>query len=153
MAHLHDALDWTVDVYIVNDGAVLLRKHDKYKLWLVPGGHIELDELPTDAAIREAKEETGLDIELVGEVPQITEGGAYKELLAPLFMNVHPINETHSHISLVYAARTDSRDIVQGEGEISDEMRWFTKEELESSEWDLQETIRHYGKRALEVVG
>lgn len=153
MAHLHDALDWTVDVYIVNEGAVLLRKHDKYKLWLVPGGHIELDELPTDAAVREAKEETGLDIELVGEVPAITEGGSYKELLAPLFMNVHPINETHAHISLVYAARSASRETMQGEGEISDEMRWFTKEDLESNEWDLQETIRHYALKALQVAG
>src|ERR1700753_3574083 len=102
MPHIHEKIDWTVDVFIVNGDAVLLRKHDKYKKWLVPGGHIELDEEPTAAALPEVREEVGLDVELVGEVPKITEGGEYKELLAPRFMNIHPVSDTHQHLSVVY---------------------------------------------------
>ena len=36
-------------------------------MWLPPGDHIEQGELPDDAAVREVLEETGLEIELVGE--------------------------------------------------------------------------------------
>lgn len=37
-----------------------------YGLWNFPGGHLDEDESIIDGAIREAKEETGLDIELTG---------------------------------------------------------------------------------------
>ncbi len=151
MAHIHDKIDWTVDIFVVNDGAVLLRKHDKYKMWLAPGGHIELDEEPTTAALREAKEETGLDVTLIGSPARIIEGDGYKELLPPAFLNMHPINETHSHISFVYFARSDSRDVSQGEEEVSDEMRWFTKEELSDPQYAIKETIQHYARTALEA--
>lgn len=69
MPHLHEKIDFVSSVYIVNGDAVLLRKHDKYKMWLPPGGHIELDEDPSEAAIREAKEEVGLDVTLSGITP------------------------------------------------------------------------------------
>lgn len=149
MPHIHERIDWTVDVLIVHEDTVLLRKHDKYKIWLMPGGHIELDEGPVEAAIREAKEETGLDIEIIGTPPDITEGEGYREILPPAFMNIHRINDTHEHLSLVYFARARSTDIVQGEGEISDEIRWFTEEELDDPAYGLAETIRHYAKAAL----
>ena len=65
MPHLHEKIDFTVEVFIVHKNRVLLRLHDKYRIWLSVGGHIELDEDPNQAAIREVKEEVGLDIELV----------------------------------------------------------------------------------------
>ncbi len=66
MAHLHYALDLCVEVFIVNDDAVLLRMHDKYKRWYGPGGHVDPGEDPNEAVKREAMEEAGLDITLVG---------------------------------------------------------------------------------------
>ena len=44
MAHIHEKIDYAGDVLIVNGDAVLLRMHDKYDMWLPPGGHVELDE-------------------------------------------------------------------------------------------------------------
>jgi hypothetical protein len=38
MAHLNYYLDLCVEAYIVNDGAVLLRLHEKYNIWSGPGG-------------------------------------------------------------------------------------------------------------------
>ena len=62
MPHLHEKIDFTAEVFIVYQNKVLLRKHDKYKMWLSVGGHIELDEEPNQAAVREVKEEAGLDV-------------------------------------------------------------------------------------------
>lgn len=45
---------------------VLLMFNKKLNKWLQPGGHIEYTETPTETAIRETKEETGIDIQIVG---------------------------------------------------------------------------------------
>lgn len=153
MPHIHEKIDWTVDVLVVHEDRVLLRKHDKYKVWLMVGGHVELDETPVEAALREVKEEVGLDIELIGNVADVSEGDGYRELLPPAFMNIHKINDSHQHISLMYFARALSTEIIEGEGEKSDEIRWFTKEELDDPQYDIKETIRHYAKTALTAAG
>ena len=70
MAHIHEKIDFTADVFVVHKDKVLIRTHDKYDLWLAVGGHIELDEDPNQSAIREVKEEVGLDVELVGNLPK-----------------------------------------------------------------------------------
>ncbi len=50
---------------IFNDkGEVLLQRRGDSNKWGFPGGAIELGETPQMAAIREAKEETGLDVEV-----------------------------------------------------------------------------------------
>jgi ADP-ribose pyrophosphatase YjhB (NUDIX family) len=50
-----------------DDGALLLVEHTYRRRWGVPGGLLEKREDPSDAAVREAFEETGLRIELLGE--------------------------------------------------------------------------------------
>lgn len=69
MPHIHEKIDMVVDVFIVHNGRVLLRKHDKYHTWLGPGGHIELDEDPNEAALREMQEEAGLGVRLIPAHP------------------------------------------------------------------------------------
>ena len=55
--------------YIVNpeNKKLLLEKHKKYNKWLQPGGHIEDNETPEEAAVREVYEETGIKSTLIGE--------------------------------------------------------------------------------------
>lgn len=151
MPHIHEKIDFATDVFVVNGDAVLLRMHDKYGKWLAPGGHIELDEDPTQAAVREVKEEVGLDVELAGEAaPAMDETD--QELLAPRFLNRHRINGTHEHISFVYFARSHTREITQGETEVSDDIKWFTRDELDDPHYGLTERIRHYAKAALDAL-
>jgi nucleoside triphosphatase len=54
----------TVGVFIFNTKGelLLLQSHKWPGKYVVPGGHVELGERMEHAAIREAKEETGLDI-------------------------------------------------------------------------------------------
>jgi len=58
-------------VVIVQDGEILLVKRGvepKQGLWSLPSGFIEIDETAQACAVRETKEETGLDVELDGIV-------------------------------------------------------------------------------------
>ena len=59
MAHIHEKIDFTVAIFVVREGRVLLIHHRKLDKWLPLGGHIELDEEPEQAALREAREESG----------------------------------------------------------------------------------------------
>jgi len=53
----------TVDIIIYKDGGiVLIRRDNKPFGWAIPGGFIDYGECTEDAAIREAKEETNLDV-------------------------------------------------------------------------------------------
>ena len=54
---------FTATAYVVHDGHVALHWHPKVKAWLPPGGHIEENEDPVQAVLRESaarEEETGL---------------------------------------------------------------------------------------------
>jgi 8-oxo-dGTP diphosphatase len=48
--------------YLVKDGKVLLVHHNKFNKWVPPGGHIEENETPDQAVIREVKKELSLDV-------------------------------------------------------------------------------------------
>lgn len=55
----------TVDIIIrYGDGFVLIERKNPPVGWALPGGFVEIGETLEDAAIREAKEETSLDIKL-----------------------------------------------------------------------------------------
>lgn len=151
MGHIHEAIDFTVDAFIVHDNKVLLRVHDKYGIWLSIGGHIELDEGPIEAIHREVLEEAGLTINLLD-----TRRDGFRDhtsdLLPPYFVNRHAISKTHEHISFVYIATTDSPVIKPDERETPTEFRWFTKEELLDPQYKLRPNVQYYASRALAEV-
>ena len=146
MAHLHEKIDFTTSVYIVREGKVLLHKHKKLGILLPPGGHIELNEDPNQAALREAKEESGLDIELVGNPSLSTQpNDGSQDLIPPMFINRHHFNETHEHVDLIYFGRVVDGEVKSEEG--GGEIGWFSKEEVQKM--DLKNAIRLYALSAL----
>ncbi len=153
MPHIHDLIDFTVETFIVHKNKVLLRKHDKLGIWLSVGGHIELDEDPNQAAIREVKEEVGLDI-ILDNSRQFFKSKAedYEELIPPLFLNIHQSTKTHRHIVLIYFAKTKSDKISQNkENEKSEDIRWFTKKDLEKDK-TVHKIVKRYALKALEIL-
>ncbi len=120
-------------------------------MWLQIGGHIELNEDPDEALLREVKEECGLDIEIIGEKQPQFEVRGHKFLYAPVFMNIHDINETHKHIGLVYIAKAKTNNVVLSERE-HDDIKWFAKEDLDNPEFNLNEAVKFYAKEALKMV-
>jgi len=151
MPHIHDLIDFTVDVFIVYDKKVLLIFHKKHNMWLQIGGHVELNEDPDEALFREVKEECGLDIKVIGKKePQIEVKGT-KFLYPPVFMNIHDITGTHKHICLIYFAKAKSDKLVLNDREHND-IRWFSREDLDNPEFNLNETVKFYSEEALNKV-
>ena len=151
MPHIHEKIDYAADIYIVNDGAVLLRMHEKYDRWFPPGGHVELDEDFAEAALRETLEETGLTVKLLGDEPAII-NDEEREVRVPYFINRHRINEVHEHISFEYFGTSETREVNPAEGERRDGFKWFTKEELDDPAYGVDSRVSHYAKTALEAA-
>lgn len=154
MPHIHDKIDFCSEVFVVFKNKVLLRKHDKFKIWLSVGGHIELDEDPNTAAIREVKEEVGLDVVLYraqDSAPSF-EGELDTSLAPPQFMVFHKINETHSHVVLIFFATSNTDSLVLSATEVAEDCRWFSKEELLKNEYGISDKVVCHALKALEVL-
>ena len=147
MAHIHEKIDFIVGVYIVYKNKVLLIHHRQLDKWLPIGGHIELDEDPDEALFREVKEECGLEIEVLNDKPNIKSDGT-KFLYTPISMNIHKISETHSHVGLCYFAKAKSDKFIWNKEEHKD-IRWFSKEDLEKSEFNIIAEVKFYAKEAI----
>ncbi len=157
MSHINEKIDYTVDVYIVYKNKVLLRLHEKYNVWLGVGGHIELDENPNQAAIREVKEEVGLDITIfnsldleISKINKEKKNGKYLELIPPVFMNMHPIDDIHSHVSLIYFAEAKNDEVIPEN--IDDQWKWLSKKELEEMQNEIHPQVYLYANKALECL-
>src|SRR3989344_4294444 len=150
MPHIHEKIDFTAEALIVYAGKVLLRMHDKYDLWLGVGGHIELNEDPNEAVRREAKEEVGLSIKLIGEGKDWGDGR--RDLIPPRFLNRHRIDGGHEHISMIYFAVADTDQVAPSGSDRSDNWKWFTAEEVADPTDGILPSIRHYAEAALREV-
>jgi 8-oxo-dGTP pyrophosphatase MutT (NUDIX family) len=150
MAHIHEKIDFTVAIFVVKDGNVLLIHHRKLDQWLPLGGHIELDEDPEMAALREAREESGLEVELLGQRPPTT-GPGTRALIAPRFLDIHRITETHEHIGMIYWARPKAGTLALASAE-HHELRWCSEAELEKLQPPMSKAVRWYCRKAIEEV-
>ncbi len=147
MPHLHEKIDFTVAVFVVHQDQILLVHHRKLNKWLPIGGHIELEEDPEAAALRETKEESGLTVDLVGERPP-TSGDGTRALIAPRFLDIHRITDTHEHIGMIYWATSASAELQLAEREHF-AIRWCRKDELKQLDPPLSDAIQWYCEQAL----
>lgn len=150
MPHIHEKIDFTVAIFVVHEDRLLLIHHRKLCRWLPLGGHVELDEDPEQAAVREAREESGFEVELVGDRPPTTEEGT-RALIAPRFLDIHRISATHEHIGMIYWARPRSGALCLAAEEHHD-IRWCTAAELDQLQPPLSGAVKWYCLKALEEL-
>jgi 8-oxo-dGTP pyrophosphatase MutT (NUDIX family) len=139
---------FTVAVFVVWEGKVLLHYHRKLGMWLPPGGHIERDELPDDAAVREVLEETGIGVELAGERREDVSDPV--QLHRPAGVQLENIAPGHQHIDLIYFAKpagtTEIREEFAG-----DEVGWYGPADWERMQVNAE--VRGWCERALAALG
>lgn len=87
---------------------ILVLYHRKLGVWLYPGGHVEATETPDEAVIREVREETGLDVMLIGQCDRHLEDAVsnVSALHHPYTILCERISEPgfiHDHVDLIYA--------------------------------------------------
>ena len=139
---------FTVAVFVVADGKVLLHRHRKLGMWLPPGGHIERDELPDEAAVREVWEETGLRVELVGERREDVSDPV--QLHRPAGVQLENIGPGHQHVDLIYFAMPAGPTEIRQEFS-PDKVGWYGPED-----WDamaVNAEVRGWCERALAELG
>jgi ADP-ribose pyrophosphatase YjhB (NUDIX family) len=142
MPHIHELMDFTVEAFVVHNNRVLLIYHKQLQKWLPLGGHIELDEDPEQALFREIKEESGLEVDILGQKPtQHFEGRKF--LYPPVYLDVHPITASHQHIGLVYFARAKSDQVTLAADE-HEAIRWFSEAELHDPTFGIQPDVLFY---------
>lgn len=97
---------FTVTGFVVDDGALLLHWHRKLGIWLPPGGHIDPNEDPVQAVLREVREETGIIGEIVPHLPA-WDFRNVTQLPPPLSVIVADVGgePPHQHIDLAYIVR------------------------------------------------
>lgn len=116
---------FTASAFVTCDAHVLLMLHATKGVWLPPGGHVEPDESPVAAAVREVFEETGLRVQITsprapGQCPQAEP--------RPEALFEFEVEPGHIHMDLVFfATPAPGQDphALRGNEEAA-ELRWWT---------------------------
>jgi ADP-ribose pyrophosphatase YjhB (NUDIX family) len=110
-----------VTVFVVDDrDRVLLIRRTDNGLWAVPGGAQDFGEYIAETAVRETREESGINIEVTGIV------GIYTN---PHHVMAYTDGEVRQQFSICFRARYLSGEPTPSDE--SSEVRWVTRDELD----------------------
>ena len=119
---------FTATAFVVHENHIALHWHPKVKAWLPPGGHIDANEDPVQAVLRETEEETGLKTAVVStglslDLPYPV------HVQPPLTILIEDIDDPdrgyHQHIDMIYVTQP-----IGIPGKLKDGWFWIGKETL-----------------------
>lgn len=133
--------DFTATGYVINPERtkILVIFHNKLQKWLPAGGHLEPNELPHEAALREVLEETGVCARIIRDDPEM---GLYGEVDCQIprpysiLYQIIPQSKKdveHIHVDFVYAMEAEEGELDRRCEEVSN-VAWLTKDEIFASE-------------------
>lgn len=126
-----DCMDrhFCASAFVINPESkkILLVKHKKFGKWVQPGGHIEDNETPEEAAVRETYEETGIKIKLLG-----TPFPREDDFIRPLGIQKNRNKKGDLHIDIIYAAIPYNDTNMVYDVNESEDIGWFSRGELEN---------------------
>ena len=99
-----------------------------------PGGHLEAGEAPWEGAVREVREETGLEVDLGSHANiDVPNACSFPAPLACLLEEIAatPYNAPHQHVDFIYLGRPVGGVLKENPKE-SEGLRWFTFEEVQA---------------------
>ncbi|MBT8228594.1 MAG: NUDIX domain-containing protein [Dactylosporangium sp.] len=137
----------TASAVVLDDhDRVLLIHHNKLGQWLHPGGHLDPNEDPAQAALREVREETGIEAVIVTDpLPTFT---GVATLPAPLMITEMDVVDAgvgpHRHIDHVYVCRPVRGELTPQLAEVGG-CQWVPIGEVATLDTpeDLPELIRY----------
>ena len=149
---------FTATAFVIDSrNRTLLLWHKRLGRWMPPGGHIDADETPEETARRECKEETGLDVEIVGAdqfdlfADAADEGHMLTKPIAMLLENIPASPErgepAHQHMDFLFLARpVDESQLLKLAEDEGRELRWFTRNEITalSTEGEIFGNVQAY---------
>ena len=116
--------------------ASLVHWHRKVGEWLAPGGHIEPNEDPVQATLREALEETGLSVRIIPTSP-LPDISNLEQVFPPYTVMIEDVFDNdigaHQHIDFIYMTTPDGFDpSTDGYPAVPEGWVWMTRTELEA---------------------
>lgn len=119
--------EFCASIFVINPDTkkILLVKHREFKKWVQPGGHLEYNETPEEAAVREVYEETQIKVKILGErFPR------EDDFIRPLGIQCNRKDE-YMQIDVLYFGVPigNTEPVVDDDETIA--ARWFSREELE----------------------
>ena len=127
----------TASAIVVGPRGVLLHRHRRLDRWMQPGGHLDPGEEPHDAAVRECREETGLETVHPAGTPRF------------VHLDVHPASSGHVHLDLRYLVIGPDAPPAPPPGE-SPEVAWVSWDEAAALSDEALAGALHVARRAVE---
>lgn len=141
--------EFTATVYVLNEehNALLFMRRRKPPFigsYFPPGGHLEPNETPDEAAVREVLEETGYHIRLLSEQQDHYPEAGVIPLAYPIKIQLETIDEQHDHIDYIYAG-----EVIPGEdAEAEEEWVWLDAAKLDQE--PIPDAVREIAKQLLQ---